>query len=305
MTNSVLITGATGMIGRRLTAILLQKGCRVSHLGRKGSKGNVPSFQWDPDRGEIDVNAFKGIDTIIHLAGAGIADKRWSAERKHEILDSRVRSTQLLLEALRQNPHTVKTVVAASAIGFYGMGLDDKFYLEDSLPGSDFLAEVTRRWEEETVKFSTLGIRVVAIRIGIVLSTEGGALKEMIRPVAWGVGAPLGTGSQYVSWIHLDDLCKVFSMAVMNVSMQGVYNAVAPKPVTNRDLTYAIAEVLQRKIWLPPVPSFILKVLLGEMADMVTLGNRVSCQRLLDTGFTFEYPELKGALIDLVRTEPT
>lgn len=300
----MLITGATGMIGRRLTEILLQKGCRVSHLGRKEGKGNVPSFQWDPDRGAIDVRAFEGIDTIIHLAGAGIADKRWSASRKREILDSRVRSTQLLLESLRQQPHGVKSVVAASAIGYYGMGLDDQFYVEDSPHGNDFLARVTQRWEEETGRFSMLGMRVVQIRIGIVLSLGGGALKEMMRPVTWGVGAPLGTGDQFVSWIHLDDLCGVFALAMKNSSMQGIYNAVAPNPVTNRDLTYAIGDVLQRKIWLPPVPSFILRGLLGEMADMVTLGSRVSCQRLLETGFSFEYPELKEALVDLVRPNP-
>jgi uncharacterized protein (TIGR01777 family) len=297
--HTVLITGASGLIGRRLTALLLQKGCRVYHLGRSAKTGVVPSFVWNPDKGELDPKAFDGVDTLIHLAGAGIGDKRWSADRKREILDSRIRSTALLVDFLGRTQHQVSTVVAASAIGYYGFGSGEEEFTEESTPGQDFLASVVVRWEQETERFRALGFRVVKPRIGVVLSGDGGALKEIVRPIRWGVGAALGDGTQWMSWIHIDDLCALIAYAIENPQVEGVYNAVAPQPVTNRELTLAIARQLHRKIILPPIPSFVLRTMLGEMADLVTKGSKVSGARIANMGFRFNFPHLPEALADL------
>ena len=303
MKHAVLITGASGLIGRRLTAKLLQNGCRVSHLGRTARAGDVPAFQWDPDRGFLDPQALEGINTIIHLAGAGIGDKRWSAARKREIVDSRVRTTSLLVDSLKGRQHEVTTVIAASAIGYYGFGSEAQVFTEQSPAGSDFLASVVVRWEQETERFRELGIRVVKPRIGVVLSEEGGALKEIIRPIRWGLGAPLGTGRQIMSWIHIDDLCAMIQYAMDQPNMEGVYNAVSPDPITNLDLTHEIARQLHRPVVLPKVPSLVLRLLLGEMADLVVRGSKVSGMRLLEAGFQFRFPHLRGALEDLLSQE--
>jgi uncharacterized protein (TIGR01777 family) len=300
LTNSVLITGATGLIGNQLTDRLLQKGCRVSHLGRSARKGLTPSFQWNPRSGTLDAKAFDGVDTVIHLAGAGIADKRWSPARKREIMDSRIQSTTLLYDYLASNQHQVRTVICASAIGYYGFSLEDTLLHEDSPAGKDFLSTVVLKWEEAMDRMNALGLRMVKIRIGIVLSKEGGALKELARPVAWGVGAPLGTGRQMVSWIHMDDLCALVIHAIQNEGMQGPYNATAPNPVTNRNLTKSIARAMGRHIILPPIPHFIMRIIVGEMADLVLFGSSVSCQKVQEAGFTFKYPELPEALKNLL-----
>lgn len=303
MKHTVLITGASGLIGRRLTALLVQKGCRVYHLGRTAKTGEVSSFVWSPDKGELDPKAFDGVDTLIHLAGAGIGDKRWSAARKREILDSRIRSTALLVDFLKRTKHDVTTVIAASAIGYYGFGTSEEEFTEESSPGRDFLASVVVRWEQETERFRELGCRVVKPRIGVVLSREGGALKEIVRPIRWGVGAALGDGTQWMSWIHIDDLCALIAYALENPQVQGVYNAVSPQPITNLELTREIASQLNRKIILPPVPSFVLRAMLGEMADLVTKGSKVSGARITQAGFQFTFPRLPEALAHLLRQE--
>ncbi len=210
MSKKILITGASGLIGTRLTEMLIQKGYQVSHLGRTRKLGSVQTYLWNVDEGEVDAEAFVGVDTIMHLAGAGIADKRWNKKRKKEILESRIKSSSLLYQALKKGNHSVKTVIAASAIGYYGFNLDEDIYDEESKPGSDYLAQVTKQWEEEVEKIESLGIRLTKLRIGIVLSDKGGALIEMAKPVRFGVGAVLGTGRQYLSWIHIDDLCAMF-----------------------------------------------------------------------------------------------
>jgi len=299
MSKNVLITGASGVIGKKLTALLLQKGHQVSHIGRSRRNGTIASYVWNVERGEMDKEALTGKDTIIHLAGAGVADKRWTAKRKKEILESRTKSSSLLFDSLKRGNHTVKTVISASAIGYYGFGLDERIYAEESKPGTDFLAQVTKQWEDEVDKIASLGIRVVKLRIGIVLSNEGGALVEMSRPVRYGIGAPLGTGKQYVSWIHIDDLCRMFMQAVEDDRLEGAYNAVCSW-VTNKDLTEAIANVLKRPLWLPPVPVFVMRIIVGEMAMIVVNGSKVSSEKIRASGFHFQYPELTGALKDLL-----
>ena len=305
MVKKILITGASGLVGQRLTELLLQKGYQVSHVGRSKRGGTVPSFVWDVESGFIDSKALNDVHTIIHLAGAGVADKRWTATRKKEILESRTKSTVLLFETLKNEKNSVTTVISASAIGFYGFGWSDEVFTEESKPGSDFLAQVTKQWEEKVDKISSIGIRVVKLRIGIVLSEKGGALAEMAKPIKLGVGSPLGTGKQYLTWIHLDDLCEMFIKAAEDLSMKGPYNAVGPEWVTNAKMTHAIANVLNRPLWLPSIPGFALKIILGEMADLVINGSKISSAKIQKTGFKFKFIKLEEALKDLLLKTPT
>ncbi|MCX8489716.1 MAG: TIGR01777 family oxidoreductase [Cyclobacteriaceae bacterium] len=300
MIQKILITGASGLVGSRLTEMLLGKGHHVSHLGRRKKTGRVPSFIWDVDNKSIDPQALKGVDTIIHLAGAGIADQRWTAQRKKEILESRTHSTMLLVETLKKQTHSVKTFVGASAIGYYGFSLKDEVFTEETKAGTGFLADVTREWEEQTDAIVTLGLRLVKLRIGIVLSEKGGALAEMAKPVRFGVGAPLGSGKQSLSWIHIDDLCSMFIQAAEDQSWKGAYNAVGLNWVTNTELTKAIAQMLKKPLWLPPIPDFVMKLILGEMASMVLNGSKVSSAKIQKDRFQFKYSELNEALKNLL-----
>jgi uncharacterized protein (TIGR01777 family) len=300
LTNSILITGASGLIGRRLTEVLLQKGCRVSHLCRKKQNPAVPTHLWNPDEGYLDADALDGVDTVINLAGAGLADKRWTGPRKEEIIASRVKSTALLANALRTSRHNVKTVIQASAVGYYGPGKDSHLFKEEDAPGSDFLAGIVQKWEQAADGFESPGLRLVKFRFGIVLSEKGGALRELVWPVRWGVGAPLGTGRQIMSWIHIDDLCELFAWAAEDESVKGTFNAVAPEPVTNHAFNLALGQQLRRPLWLPPIPGVVLRLLLGEMAVMVIKGSNVSCEKVIRQGFEFRFPRLHEALCDLL-----
>ncbi len=297
---NILITGASGSIGTRLTQVLLEQGHQVAHLSRNHQRSKARIYLWDINKKQIDPHAFEGIDTIIHLAGAGIADKPWTDERKWEILKSRTQSTKLLFEELQKHKHSVTTFISASAIGYYGFEDNEKLYKENDESGTDFLANVVRQWEAEIDRITELNIRVVKIRIGIVLDTNHGALKELIKPIKYFAGAPLGTGDQYVSWIHLDDLIAIFIKAVQDETMQGAYNGVAPNPVTNRELTKAIATQLRKPLFLPAVPEFILKVMLGEMANLVLKGNKVSSEKIEQTGLKFQYEKIEKALANLL-----
>ncbi len=300
MHKNILVTGATGLLGSRLTELLLQKVYQVSHLSRSRQEGVIPTFQWDILKREVDLDALTQTDAIVHLAGAGIADKRWTPSRKNVIVDSRVKSTELLYEVLKKENHNVNTFVSASAIGIYGFAESEKVFDEESKPAGDFLADVVKQWEAAVDKISTLGIRVVKIRIGILLSEQGGALKEIIQPIKWGVGSPLGSGEQFLSWIHIDDVCQIFIKAIEDEKMKGAYNAVGPKPATNKELTQAIANVLNKPLWLPKVPSVVLKIVLGEMADLVLKGSKVSSARIQKHGYEFLFPDLEEALKDLL-----
>jgi uncharacterized protein len=300
MAKNVLITGASGLVGSRLTEMLQQKGYHVSHLSRNPGSRSIPTFIWDVEKETVDDEAFKEVDAIIHLAGAGVADKRWTVRRKREIMDSRVKSSRLLYRALEQTNHRVQHFIAASAVGYYGLGNEDRTFKEEDSPGDDFLANVVRQWESETEAMARLHIRVVKLRIGVVLSEKGGALAAMARPVYWGAGAPLGSGDQWISWIHLDDLCGMFIHALENQQLNGAYNAVASEPVTNRQLTIEIAKALGRRLWLPKVPSWLLKLLLGEMSFMVVEGSRVSSAKMEATGFTFRHTRIRECVEDLL-----
>ncbi len=297
----ILISGGTGMLGTRLTEILIEKGYKVKYLSRNPDKvSDVPAFYWDIDKQEADPEALINTGTIIHLAGAGVADKRWTAERKEVILQSRTKSAALIKKLLTDNDHEVDTYISASGISIYGND-DNGLMTEDSPPASDYLADVAKAWEEAADRIGDLGLRVVKIRIGVVLSDRGGALPQIAQPIHWWVGAPLGDGDQPMSWIHIDDLVGIFTYAIEHQEISGVYNGVAPNPVSNRKLTQEIARMLNKPLFIPKVPGFMLKIMLGEMANMLLGGTRISSEKIQKTGYVFSYPELGPALRDLLR----
>lgn len=292
---NILITGGSGLVGQRITDLLERKGYQVAWLSRAEKSGRK-SFLWNIERQEIDANAIEWADAIIHLAGAGVAEKRWTPERKKLILESRTQSTHLLYSALEKAETRPTTFISASAVGYYGFDTGTALVDETSPAGSDFLAEVVKAWENEVKKTESLDIRTVLLRIGIVLDAEGGALGEMLKPP---VAAPLGSGDQWMSWIHIEDLARMFVFALEKTTLQGVYNAVGPNPATNQQLTQEAAYSKGKTYLGIGVPGFVLKLVLGEMADMVLGGNRVSCQKIQKAGFQFEFYELSAALKDI------
>ncbi|OIN60389.1 TIGR01777 family oxidoreductase [Arsenicibacter rosenii] len=303
MSQTVLLTGGTGTIGRRLTQLLQEKGYAVSLLSRSAKPvPGVTVYTWDIKKGIIDPKAIETADYIIHLAGAGIADERWTDARKQEIIESRTQSTALLATALASHKHHVKAFVSSSAIGYYGGDSGDRPQVETSPAGTDFMAQVVRLWERSADQVAALGIRTVKIRTGVVLTMEGGALPKIAQPIKLGVGAPLGSGQQYMSWIHVDDICRMYMQALEDSSWQGVYNGVAPGPVTNESLTKQIAGILHKPLFMPNIPAFGIKLLFGEMAIAVLGSSNVLNKRIKEeTTFRYGFPNLTDALQDLLR----
>lgn len=298
MPEKVLITGGSGLIGSRLTELLQQRQVEVCHLGRHKSK-NVTSFTWDPASGSLDESCFDGVTAIIHLAGATIGGRRWTDAYKKEIVESRTRSIHLLFNALSRRKHTVKKFISASGAAWYGSGPINKAYTENALPADDFLAHVVVQWEGAASAMSSLGIKTCMVRTGLVLSTRGGALPRLMLPVKLGFGAPLGSGEQVISWIHIDDLCGIY-MHLIGHDVEGPFNGVAPNSLTNRELTKSIASVLGRPLWLPAVPAWALKLFLGEMSQIVLEGAAVSSAKIVQTGFQFRFERVEDALNDVV-----
>lgn len=299
----VLITGATGMIGQELVKVLHQNNVKVNYLSTSKdklvSKDNYKGFYWNPNSGIIDIKAFDGVSVIYHLAGASVA-KRWTTSYKKEILDSRIIPTRLLFSTLKNNPHHIKQIISASAIGIYPDSLGAIYNEENKGVDDSFLGEVVQKWEKEVEVFSTLNINVVKIRIGIVLSNKGGALPQMITPIKYGVGAAFGSGKQYQSWIHVEDLVNLFYYAQVS-ELNGTYNAVAPHPVTNMAMTKEIAKVLNRPLWLPNIPKFAMKMILGEMHILVFTSQSVSALKILNEGFQFKFATIEKALADILK----
>jgi uncharacterized protein (TIGR01777 family) len=309
--SSVLITGGTGLVGTAVKALLEQKGYEVVLLTRSKTplKGQA---HWDINAGTIDSTAIAAADFIIHLAGAGVADKRWSTARKQEILDSRTKSSALLIKALQETPNKVKAVISASAIGWYGPDQINAHNIEGTAKGfvetdpshPDFLGTTCAAWEASiapvTANTNGLQKRLVCLRTGIVLSKSGGALKEFLKPLAVRMAAVLGNGKQMISWIDVRDLAKMFVYALENENISGSYNAVAPAPVSNKTLTQTLAKVLYGSFYITTyVPSFVLKIMLGEMSIEVLKSTTVSAQKIQDTGFVFDYPEISKSLSTL------
>ena len=307
---TVLITGGTGMIGKALTALLLEKGYAVIIVTRgktdqkKLDTTGLSYASWNIANQTIDAAAVQKADHIIHLAGAGVADKRWSNKRKKEIVESRTKSSALLVKALRENTNHVKVVVSASGIGWYGADPaipNPRPFTETAPADHDFLGETCRLWEESIEPVATMGKRLVKLRTGIVLSTDGGALKEFIKPLRFGIAAILGNGQQIISWIHIDDLCRMYLKAIEDESMEGAYNAVAPKPVSNKELTIDLAKAVKNKFYIAlHVPSPLLKMALGEMSIEVLKSATVSAAKIRSAPFNFIYPSIEASFNQLI-----
>lgn len=299
----VLITGATGLIGKHIVARCKENGIAIHYLTTRKSKitssENYKGFYWNPDSGDIDTSCFEGVDAIIHLAGASIS-KRWTAAYKKEILSSRVEPTHLLLQSLMGKKHTVKHIVSASAIGVYPDSLVN--YYDESFKDfnkDSFLTLVVNKWEEAVDDFKALDIAVSKIRIGLVLAEDGGALPAIVKPIKIGAGAAFGSGKQWQSWIHIYDLSNMF-ITVLEDELTGVFNGVAPNPVTNNDLVLTAAKVLNRPLILPNIPKFVMRLVLGEMHTILFESQRVSSQKIEGEGFQFKFHKLQPALEDLL-----
>jgi len=304
----ILITGGTGLIGKALTALLIQKGHEVIILSREAQQSEQAQLTyatWNIAKQTVDNAAISKADYIVHLAGAGVADKRWSKARKQEIEKSRTQSSALLIKGLEQVPNNVKAVISASAIGWYGADEDRQkgvqAFTEDMPSDDSFLGRTCKLWEESIAPVESLGKRLVKLRLGIVLSKQGGALKEFIKPIKLGVAAVLGSGKQVISWVHIEDVCRMILFAIENERVSGVYNATAPIPVTNHDLVIALANKIKGRFYIPAqVPSFVLKIMLGELSIEVLKSATVSSEKIKHEGFTFLYPSIEAAIPALV-----
>ncbi|MDY0903571.1 TIGR01777 family oxidoreductase [Pedobacter sp. CFBP9032] len=298
MAKKILITGATGLVGTELKKRLLNEGHEINTLSRKKSS-DPGNFVWDVYKGEIDANCLNGVDAIIHLAGEPVAEKKWTDERKKQIIDSRVQSTELLFKALKLKPeHQVKSFISASAVGFYG-DCGEEILTEESPNGYGFLAECCKLWEDAVDQGKKLSLRVVKLRTGIVFSNDGGALPQLDKSVRLFVGAPIGSGKQWTPWLHIDDMVGMYIYALENSGLESSYNACAPFPVTNEGLTKAIAKHLNRPVWPIKVPRKAIELVMGERAEAVLMSNNTSAQKILDTGFKFKFTHLDDALADL------
>ena len=304
---TVLITGGTGMIGTALTKALVKKNYSVIILSRQTrhpelQTQNLTYAQWNIREQTIDKDAIAKTDFIVHLAGAGVADKRWTPKRKREIVDSRVKSGQLIVKALNETSNNVKGVFSASGIGWYGPDSDRLSFTEDDPAQDDFLGQTCKAWEESLKPVASIGKRLVIVRTGIVLSNNGGALKEFSKPLKFGIAAILGSGKQIVSWIHIDDLIQVYLDAIENERFNGVYNAVAPNPVSNKKLTLQLGKIRKGNFFIPVhVPAFFLRIALGEMSIEVLKSATVSCGKLSAAGFSFSFPTIQQAMKDLLK----
>lgn len=296
---TVLIAGGTGLIGLRLSELLRENAYEVLHLSRKENKNAVfPAYHWDVQKGEIDESVVAKSDYVINLAGAGIADKPWTEARKRLITESRTQSARLLLATFQKLNKKPSAYLSGAAIGYYG-NRGDEWMEENASPGTGFLSESCILWEKAIQELMDTGMRTLAFRIGIVLSTRGGALEKMMLPLQFLTATYFGDGRQWYSWVHIDDLCRMFLFAIQNEQMQGFYNAVAPTPLRNKAFTQALVAASGKSALLLPAPAFALRLALGEMADTVLGSTRVSAKKIQSTGFTFNFPTIEAALKDL------
>lgn len=294
---TVLITGGSGLVGRYLSSLLLSKGYRVTHLSRSGKNlHGITVYKWDPEKRMIDPNALKGTDYLVHLAGSDIGSKRWTGKIKDEIVKSRVDSARFLHQTVNESGIRLKAFITASAIGYYGSVTSDKIFTEDDHPGTDFLGNTCRLWEEAAGLFEKDGIRTVRIRTAVVLEKNDAALSKLIMPAKYGFVLRTGNGRQYMPWIHIIDLAGIYLKAIEVQNMHGVFNAVSPEHINHNDFILTMARVMHRPVFLPPVPAFILRAVLGEMSDVILKGSRVSSEKIINFGYEFLYPDTKKAL---------
>lgn len=303
---TILITGGTGMVGTALTELLLQLNYKVILLSRtlhKDKREGVSVALWDIRKREIDHGALTTADSIIHLAGAGLMDKRWTSAYKKEIVSSRVDSLNLIMNTLRSREHRVKTLVSASAIGWYGRGEKGKVFTENDPPANDFLGNTCRLWEQAAEQATDLGIRVVKLRCGVVLSNKGGAYPELKRPLNYGIAAIFSKGSQVMSWIDIEDLCRIYLFMLEHEELSGSFNAVAPELLPNKVFMTKLAKLKKGKFFIPlNIPSLILKLILGESSIEILKNAPVSSQKIKDAGFTFMYPSAEASFNHLEKT---
>lgn len=297
----VLIAGGSGLIGRYLTSLLLSRGYAVSHLSRKQDNfGRVRVYRWDPERGIANSAYFEGSGYIINLSGANIGEKRWTPERKTEIVNSRTGTTKLLYKIVTENNIKLKAYISASAVGYYGSAANGKIFTETDPPGSDFLAETCRLWEEAADRFEKTGIRTVKIRSGVVIEKNDSALSKLMMPARFGFLVQTGNGRQYMPWIHISDLCGIYLKAIEDQTLSGSFNGVAPSHITHGDFVRILARVLGKPVLPVPVPALFLRAAMGQMADVVLKGNRVSAEKIIKAGYKFTFPGAEEALKDVL-----
>ena len=298
---TILITGGTGNIGKELSSLLLSRGYCVAVLTRKKNiqDSRIKHFHWDVKNKTIEKGAFEHVTTIVHLAGANIGEKRWSEKRKNEIYNSRVLSVKFLLEYIKEHDIKINHIISASAIGYYGAINSELIYTEDNCQGHDFLAKTCFDLETATLNFNHIGVQTSILRIGVVLSLYGGLMKKTIKYARKHINPKLGTGSQYINWIHIEDLCRIF-VHTIEQSIYGVYNAVATEKNKNVDFTQSVSRILQKPNLSPSIPSFFLKIVFGEMASILLYGSRVSNDKIKKTDYTFKFDQLDSALKNLL-----
>jgi uncharacterized protein len=300
--SSILITGGTGLIGKYLTSVLLSEGYKVCHLSRNaGQSGNIRVFEWNPEQNIADPSAFDGIDCIIHLAGANIGEKRWTENRRKEIVKSRVDSARLLFNIVSNNRIPLKTFISASAAGYYGSVTSDIIHSEEDMPGTDFLGTTCKKWEDAADLFADKGIRTVKIRTAVVLEKNDSALSKLMLPARFGFLVQTGNGRQYMPWIHIIDLCNIYLKAIRDENMSGPYNAVSPQHTTHKEFIRTLAREMNCPVFPVHVPEFVLRIILGNMSDVILKGSRVSSVKTETAGYIFRYPVLEEALKNIIR----
>ncbi|PLX08996.1 MAG: TIGR01777 family protein [Marinilabiliales bacterium] len=298
----VLITGGTGLVGSALSRFLKDKGFTPVILSRNPkANSEFPMYKWDVNKGEIDKAAFNGVEHIIHLAGANLGEKRWSKKRKQILIESRVKSAEFLFETIKNGNYKIKAFISASAVGIYPSYTDnDTIFEEDSKLGNSFAAEICKRWESAADDFKTIGIRTVKIRTGIVQDINDPALEKILLSAKFGILPAFGKGEHYYPWIHLKDLCRIYHTAIIDETFNGPYNAVAPDTITNKQYTKAIKK-LRRKGFILHIPAFFMKLLFGEMSQIILRGTKVQSKLHKKDKFKFEFPTIESAMKDLLK----
>lgn len=298
---SVMITGGSGVVGSYLTSMLLEKGYSVSHLSRRANLfGKVRVYRWNPEEIVLEPQALENIDYIIHLAGANIGEKRWSNQRRKEISSSRVGSANLLHSTVKKYNIQIKAFISASATGYYGTATTDCVFNEENNGADDFTGNVCRQWEEAADKFEESGIRTVKIRSALVLEKDSAILNNLLPLVRYGIFPVMGNGRQYLPWIHITDICRIYLMSVEDARMRGPYNAAAPEHISFREFVEFLALLSGKKGFFLPVPQFLLKARFGKMSDIILKGSRISSEKIISAGFEFSYPRIEDALKNIL-----